>query len=302
MKRCLGIIAAFGLFFASAAHAMTSTNFIVNWDSLNSGGDDVSSSTNFQVRDTIGEQAVSTGTSSNFQLYAGYRFGDTEATVLTFDVGTQENSTETAFTAFDDSANTVTVNSTSSFSVGNFVGVIENVGASELIAIGKVTSISGAVITVDDWDGNPAAVSASPSGGNDFVYRLQGDAAQLGTLSSSAVATSLTHTTVQTNVSGGYTVYVSADGDLTTGSNAIDAVSDGAVTAGSEEYGARIFGTTATSTGSDFAFATTTREIQMATSTATGHRIGLVYKASISASTAGGSYSQAVTYTVTGNY
>ena len=56
---------------------MTSTNFELPWDSINSGGDDISSSTNFGLRDTAGEQATGLSSSTNFEASAGYRVGDT---------------------------------------------------------------------------------------------------------------------------------------------------------------------------------------------------------------------------------
>lgn len=303
MRKVLLIVALAVLSIANAALAMTSTNYRVNWDSINSGGDDISSSTNYILHDTVGEQGTGSSTSTSYQLDAGYRYGDTEATILSYDIGTQENSTETAFTAFSNAGKTVTVASAASYSVGNFIGVVENKGAAQIIAIGKITNIAGSVITVDDWDGSPSSISAVPAGGNDFVYRLSGDAAQLGTLTTSIVATSLTHTSVISNLENGYTVYVSDDGNLRiNASTYISNVTDGSVTAGSDEYGARVFGTTATSTGSDFAFSTSTRAIQATSTFANDDRIGLVYKAAISATTAAGSYSQAVYYTLTGNF
>ncbi len=289
---------------SSATFAMSSTNYQVNWDSINSGGDDTSSSTNYILHDTIGEQATGSSTSATYRVGAGYRFGDTDAAVLSYSIGTQENSTETAFTAFSNGGNTVTVASVASYSVGNYIGVVENKGAAQIIAVGKITDITGFVITVDAWDGSPTLISAVPAGGDDFVYRLNGSAAQLGTLTSSIVATSLTRTNVISNLSNGYTVYVSSDGFLRVDSSTkITDVADGTVTAGSNEYGARVFGSTATSTGSDFAFSTSSRAIQTATSTyANDSRVGLVYKAAISGSATAGSYSQAVYYTLTGNY
>jgi hypothetical protein len=303
MRKVLFVVVLAFFAFASTTFAMTSTNYIVNWDSVNSGGDDISSSTNYIVHDTVGEQATGNSTSTSYQLDAGYRYGDTEAPILSYDIGTQENSTETAFTAFSNAGKTVTVASVVSYAAGDFIGVVENKGAAQIIAIGKITNIGGLIITVDAWDGSPTLVSAVPAGGDDFVYRLSGDAAQLGTLVTSAVATSMTHTSVFSNLENGYTVYISDDGNLRVDSSTyILNVADGSVTAGSDEYGGRVFGTNATSTGSDFAFSTSSRAIQATSTYANDDRIGLVYKASISGTTAAGSYSHAVYYTLTGNF
>lgn len=303
MMKTVCAIVALTFLFTAAAHAMGSTNYTINWDSVNSGGDDISSSTNFRMHDTIGEQATGSSTSASFSLRAGYRFGDTDATILTFDVGTQENSTETSYTAFDNAGKTVTVSSAASFSVGNFIGVVENKGLSELIAVGKITDVSGLVITVDKWDGVPSSLSATPAGADDFVYRLSGDAAQLGTLSTTAGMTSLTHTSVVTNDENGYTVYLSADGNLRVDvSTFINNVSDGSVTVGSEEYGTQTFGTLAANTGSDFPPSTSATSVQSSLTFADDDRVAVEYKAAIDATTPSGSYSQIVTYAVTANF
>lgn len=292
------------LLSSRAAYGMGSTNYTVDFDSLNSGGDDVSSSTNFQIRDTVGEQATGFSSGTNYGIQAGYRQAD-EISNLTFDIGTQENSTETAFSAFSNGAETVTVASVASFSVGDFIGVVENRGLSQIVALGRIVLIAGNDLTVDQWDGNPGGISAVPAGGDDFVYRLEGSAAQLGTLTVTTGATSFTHTDVTTNASQGYSVYVTSDGRLRVSTSTfITDVSDGAVTIGSEEYGARVFGNFATtsSTSADFALTTSTFAIQSATTTAMNERVGLVYKAAINNGTPAGSYSQLVFYTVTANF
>jgi hypothetical protein len=197
------------------------------------------------------------------------------------------------------------VASTASFSVGDFIGVVENEGLSQSVALGRIVLIAGNTITVDQWDGNPSSISAVPSGGDDFAYRLEGNAAQLGTLTVTTGATSLTHTDVSTNAQSGYTVYVTSDGKLRVSTSTFIAdVSDGAVSIGSEEYGGRTFGSfaTPTSTSADFAITTSTFAVQSSTTTAMDQRIGLVYKAAISNGTAAGNYSQLVFYTVTANF
>ena len=283
---------------------MNSSNFTIPWDSVNSGGDDISSSTNFSMRDTIGEQATGDSSSTNFSLQAGYRVGDTTFTALSFVIGTEEATTRTAYSAFSSSTKTVTVASVASFSVGDILGVVENEGLSERIAVGKITNILGLVITVDQWDGQPALISAVPSGGDDVVYRMNGSTAALGTLTPVSGKTSFTATQVTSDAQNGYTVSVSDDGNLRVSTSTfIVNVSDGAVSIGAEEYGAQVFGSSATGTGSDFAFTTSTRSIQHSdTTTVSAERVGLVYKAAISVSTPSGNYSHNVFYTLTPNY
>ncbi|MCI0479447.1 hypothetical protein L0Y59_02785 [Candidatus Uhrbacteria bacterium] len=282
---------------------MTSANYRVDWDSVNSGGDDTSSSTSYWMRDTIGEQAVGFSSSTNYAIRAGYRQGDTDMTILRFNIGTQNPSTKTAYTAFSEAGYSVTVASTTGYATGSFIGVIEDQGLSQDVAVGKIVSIANNVMTVDAWDGSPSSISATPTGGDDFVFLLDGNSVAFGTLSSGIGLTSLTHTSVLSNVENGYTVYVHVDGGLRYGTNAtIAGVADGTVSVGSEEYGARVFGTTATSTGSDFAFTTSTRPIQLSTTYADDERVGLVYKISITPSTPAGNYAQLVTYTLTPNF
>lgn len=303
-KVALVVVLYLTFFSAGLVQAMSSTNFQVNWDSLNSGGDDISSSTNFRLRDTVGEQATGFSSSTNFTVSAGYRTGDAVEAILSFRIGTQENATQASYSAFSNAGKTVTVGTTSSYSNGDLIGVVENLGLSQIIAVGRITNISGSVITVDQWDGSPASLSASPSGGDDFVYRLGGFSAELGTLSASTGKTSLTATRVTSDATNGYTVYVNDDGNLRVNTSTfILDVSDGAVNVGSEEYGWRVFGTVATSTGQDYPFTTSTQAIQaQTTSTSSEQRVGLVYKASISPATAAGNYSHIVFYTLTANY
>jgi hypothetical protein len=301
-KRICAFI-AFALLFSRAASAMSSTNYGIEFDSINSGGDDISSSTNYRVQDTVGEQATGFSTSTNYQLQAGYR-QNYELAHLTFDIGTQENDVQSAFTAFNSSTLSVTVADATPFDVRDVIGVVENRGLNEIIAVGRIVSIAGTIITVDQWDGDPAGISSVSSGGDDFVYRLNGDAATLGTLTASAGATSLTHTQISTTAVDGYTVYVYSDGELRSGSASINDVGDGAVTIGVEEYGGRVSGTSSTpfASSADFALTTSTVAIQESSGPAVFERVGLIYKASIDGSTPAGSYGQLVYYIATANF
>jgi hypothetical protein len=288
----------------AAVFAMTSTNYQINWDSMNSGGEDTSTSTNFQLRDTIGEMATGLGASQNYQLSAGYRVGDTQDPYLSLTINTQETPTKVAWTAFSNGSKTVTVASAASFSVGQFIGVVENSGASQLVAFGKITNIAGTTVTVDAWEGAPGSISTNASGGDDFAYRLNGSSAALGASMTNQVATSLTITDVVSNGQNGYTVSVQADGGLrNAGGLSINDVSDGSVTAGSEEYGAATVGTTAVGTGGDFSFPTTsTRNIQRSTTYGSDDRSGVIYKLSTKQSTPTGNYGQTLYYRLTSNF
>jgi hypothetical protein len=285
------------------SHAMTSTNFQILWDSVNIGGDETASSTNYQLHDTIGEMGTGSGVGNDNTLEAGYRVGAGNDYINLL-VGSQDNSSEVAFTAFSNSLKTVTVASASGFAVGDFILVVENKGTSQRVALGAITNITGAVLTVSAWAGVPGSISSSPSGGDDVVYQLDGGSGVLlGTQSVSTVSTSVLGCQVSTNALNGYTVRVIADGNLRTTSTSITNVSDGSVTAGSEEYGAEVLGTNAVGTGSDFALSSTsTRVIQQSSTAASAERVLMIYKLGISSGTTAGSYTQQVNYVATANF
>jgi hypothetical protein len=284
--------------------AMSSTNYGIDWDSANSGGEDTSSSTNFRLRDTVGEMGTGLSGSSNYQINAGYRTADMQELYLALTVGTQQNNTKVAWTAFSNAGKTVDVASAASFSTGTYIGVVENAGLSQLVAFGKITSIAGLTITVDAWDGEPGSLSASPSAGDDFVYGLNGTQASLDTQVAGQGTTALTLLDVVSNSEVGYTVTVQSDGYLrATSTTFIADVTDGAVTAGFEEYGGEAVGTFATSTGTDFSFASTTaRDVQKSTASSSHNRSGIIYKLAITPATPSGLFSQVLYYRLTPNY
>jgi hypothetical protein len=109
---------------------------------------------------------------------------------------------------------------------------------------------------------------------------------------------------VVSNVDVGYTVSVEADGYLRVSTSTyIMDVADGAVTAGSEEYGGESIGTYATSTGSDFAFASSTeRDVQTSTTFGDHDRSGILYKLAVSPATPSGYFTQVLYYRLTINY
>lgn len=125
----------------------------------------------------------------------------------------------------------------------------------------------------------------------------------LGVLSTLAVSTCNYRVTAGTNGTGGVRLeFVSATAELISGANTINAVSDGTVTAGSEEYGVTMAGTGFTltapyDTGDDAvptaqaAFASKANPVTIDT-----HYVTVTHRASISGATALGAYSHLVTY------
>jgi hypothetical protein len=264
----------------------------------------VSSSTNYGLIDTIGDTAPGTSTSANYRLSAGYRAVDDQA-ALRFISLTQANGTQTAYTAFSNGANTVTVTSAAPFSSGDHIVVVENKGFAQKIAIGKITNVAGLVLTVDVFSGDNLTMSPAPSGGDDFVYKLSGNFADFGTVTYGTENTAVTMNSVLTTGSSGYTLYANTNHDLqTTGAQTIANLADSAVSLGSEEYGISTTGTSALNIGYDFAV-TTTQQAIMSRGGATPNnpdRLGVIYKLSVTPLTQAGTYSQDVTYTLTVNY
>ena len=303
MKRRLTFILALFLSIPIGVFAMSSTQYEIFWDSVNSGGTEDSTSTNYNLRDTIGEAGTGVGSSANYQLSAGYRAGDTQEPFLALDIGTQENQTRTTWSSFSDAGNTVILGSVTGYATGSFIGIVENEGSTQLIAVGKITAIGGLTVTVDDWDGEPGALSGTPAGGDDFAYRLDGSEARMR-VQMGQVGTSLTVTDILSNIATGYSVSVQSDGGLreATGQE-IHPVSDGAVTAGAEEYGAESVGIMAANPGGDFALSSTsTLDVQESISFGDHDRIGVVYKLSVDGGTPAGSFRQTISYRLTPNY
>jgi hypothetical protein len=284
--------------------AMSSTNYWIPWDDVNAGGNDVGTSTNFSIRDTLGGNAVGTGTSANFNLSSGYRVPE-EANTLSYLVKTS-NSASTTYSAFGNGVGgTVTVASTAGFTVGDLIAVVENHGFGQLVAVGKITGIVGLIMTVDQFEGDGGVMSAGPAGGNDFVYLLAANSFDFGTVTAGTENTNVVGTSVLTNVASGYSVYLQANQNLqNAAAQNMVLVSDGAVTSGIEEYGAEVTGATAVGAGSDLSVSTTQRVIQTAAapSGTISDKVAMIFKLSITASTNAGVYTQTVYYTLTANY
>lgn len=116
----------------------------------------------------------------------------------------------------------------------------------------------------------------------------------LGTLSDSAVNSASTNATVGTDSATGYTLSTSA-----VSGTSIANVADGTVTAGSEEYG--FSGSGSENQISGDVGVTAGVLIASTSSPITNSQTTLTFKASMSPSTAGGSYSQTITIAASAN-
>lgn len=287
-------------FFISVPFAqatMSSTNFEIRWDTVSTGGSDTASSANYLLKDTVESTVAGSGSSASYRLRQGYivTFG-----IITFEVFTQTTASARAATAL--SGLTVTA-STSGISVDSLIAVVENVGSSQVAAIGKVASLGIGSITVDAWRNGGTAPTID--GTNDLVYPLTSTSIAFGELSASSVATAIVAFEVNTDNDNGYVVQLFEDGNLRDGAVDIDDVSDGSVTAGSEEYGGRSSDSslsTSTFDTADTGVTTTFTNVATESAAIFESRNFVTMKAAISSSTDSGSYAHTLSFIASGNF
>lgn len=131
---------------------------------------------------------------------------------------------------------------------------------------------------------------------------LSASSLSLGELSLTAVGSNSETLTANTNSPTGYTTTILEDGNLRSGSVDINDVADGAVTAGSEEYGVRTSGIAGQMNLADTAITGIAQSVAASSTPVNNEITTLTYKAGISATTAYGNYSHQVTFTTTVNY
>ncbi|MBU4315478.1 hypothetical protein KJ673_03705 [Patescibacteria group bacterium] len=286
----------------SAFAQMTSTNFQIVWDEFNSGGGETSSSASYELRDSVSGSASTRTEGTAYDLDAGYRASIYDR-VADFEIFMQDRSSQVAATLL--AGQVVTVTTTSGFSVGQMIALISNEGGSQIEAIGKITNIDTILnkITTDAWQVG-AGGAPSIDGSNDYVYALDSSSISLGTLSTSIVATALVAWEVSAEVSDGYSVYIYEDQGLTNGTDTITDVSDGTVTAGVSEYGARSSDTSLSSTfdTQDTAITTTLEQVGSRSDVSFDSRDFLTLKTAISGLESAGSYSHTLTLIYVGDY
>jgi hypothetical protein len=295
------IIAVFLLILANPLWAMNSTNYLIDWDSINSGGNDTSSSANYDIKDTLGGLATGKSSSSLYALQSGYRLPEGFETVLVFSVYAEDITTEIAVVngGFENTNKQVTVTDATGYNVDDYIGVVENKGADQEVAAGKITQVIGNEITVDAWEGDNATMETI-DGTNDYIYKMSTNVVPLGTLSLSAVKTGISLFEVSTNASDGYTVQFKEDHNLYMASDGpdIDDVGDGAVSVGAEEYGVELIGQDAQGSG-DQAITSSAQNAALDPAEAMDRRTITSYKASRDSHTTAGYYAHTVTYTCT---
>jgi len=298
--RLLGLILV-GVFVTCpfAFAEMSSTSYQIDWDSLNYGGSDSSSSTSYILRDTVGNAGAGTSSSTSYSDQAGYRAGIFDQ-YISFKLFSQSGSS--VQTASGLAGNTVTT-TTTGFLVNDYIVLIQDLGASQIAAIGKIESIGAGLLTVDSWTNDGAAPVID--GSNDYVYKLSGTSSDFGTLSTNEVKTTVTGFEVTIDSDAGYTVQIMEDGELRSGANTITDVADGTVTAGVKEYGARSSDTTLATSAFDTEDAAITSSFQDIANESTFQFVSrnfLTLKAAIDSGTSAGTYGQVLTFIASGNF
>ncbi|MBI2485002.1 hypothetical protein HYW18_02550 [Candidatus Uhrbacteria bacterium] len=244
---------------------MSSTNYKVRADSFSVGGSDTASSASYILRDTTGGVSA-TASSSSYVLQSGYRAGIFDQ-IITISTGVQEAAVLSTATAL--SGLVVTVDGTGGLAVDDLIFVVENASTNHDVAVGVITAIAGNNITVDEFVSN---TTVTIDGTDDYVYRGSGTSMSYGTLTTNLVMHRLVGWQSFVDVPNGFNVYVSEDTDFTTGSETIADVSDGTVTAGSGEFGARASDTSLSESTFDSADTAITATPQQIASVASSDR------------------------------
>lgn len=278
---------------------MSSTNYRIRWDSVTSGGSDTSSSSSYLLRDSVENVSAGSASSTNYELSGGYRAGVFDQ-IITFNLLIQNLADARGATAL--SNRTVTTDITG-LSVGDYIAIVQDPGTSQISAIGQIASFGSGTLTVDIFKNG--GTSPTVDGVRDSVYPLNATSVAWGDLTISDVKTALLAFEVSIENNSGYVVQVMEDGNFRTSENDINDVSDGTVTTGSEEYGARSSDTSlsgSTFDTVDTAMTTSFQDIATESSTIFESRNFLTLKAAISSGTPPGNYAHTVSIIASGNY
>ena len=76
-------ISLFCIPILTSATVMSSNNYSIDFDSVNVGGLDTGSSTNYLIKDTVGEVSTGNGSSTNYKIHVGYRQMEHQAISIT---------------------------------------------------------------------------------------------------------------------------------------------------------------------------------------------------------------------------
>lgn len=289
------------LSFSPAFAAMTSTNYQVQWDIVGVGGEDTATSSSYKLRDTLQMYDGSQTTSTTYKERSGYGAGVYDP-IVTFSTFAQDRSTQAAATSL--SSTTVTVTTTSGFTIGGYMILVQDEGSSQVSGMGKILSKTATTITVDAWTTTGAQTI---DGTNDYAYAMSVTSVNFSSLSTGIVSTAAIGWNVTIDVQQGYSVYVMENNDFRTGdaASSITDVADGAVTAGSSEYGGKSSDSTLASSTfdtADTAFTTSLQQVGSRADNSFSSRDFVTIKAAISSAQTSGAYSHTLSFILVGDY
>ncbi len=141
------------------------------------------------------------------------------------------------------------------------------------------------------------AIEAEPK----LTMALSANSVALGNLTSANVSSGSITVTVTANAKSGYSVKITEDSNLHSGSNDINDVADGSVSAGHEEYGISTSGSAGQFNSSDTAISGTVT-VASNSSFASAEATTITFKTSIDSATFNGSYSHTVTFIAVANF
>lgn len=278
--------------------AMSSTNYEIRWDSFSTGGSDSSASASYLLRDTLSGSAGSTSSGTNYQIADGYRAGVFDQ-VISFDLYNPGSSREiTGLTG-----TTVSMSSTSGLSVNNYIAIVQNRGNDQVVGFGRIQSVAAGSIVLDRLTTN--GTTPTINGSDDYLYLMNGNSLTLTSPSAQDIGFGVVAFEVTVDNDNGYVVQVLEDGNLRNGSDAIDDVADGSVTALAEEFGARSSDTSIVNSSfdtQDSAITSTAQDIATSTTFAFNARNFLQFKLSASTGTTPLVYSNTITFIASGNF
>jgi hypothetical protein len=289
----------FFIYVGIASAQMNSTNYQIRWDTISTGGSDTSSSATYILRDSISSTAGKQATSASYIEQSGYRAGIFDQ-IITFDLFIQDTTSVKPVTAF--AGNTVNTD-TSGLAVDDYVVFVQDLGQAQISAMGRISSIGVGTITLDTIV-NSGAVPVI-DGTNDYLYQLDGNALAFDSLDTTLVKTGVIGFEVTSVNSNGYVVQVIEDGDFRTATAEIDDVSDGVISSGSEEYGAKSSDLdilSSTFDTEDTAITVNGQDVVSTTTAAYGERNFITLKAAIDSNTVTGNYAQTLTFIASGNF
>lgn len=291
-------LVGFFVYAQVAQGAMSSTNYEIRWDTLNTGGSDTSSSATYLLRDSVSGTAGSSVTSANYQIADGYRVGIFDR-VISFDLYNQGTAREISAIA----GMTVSMTSTSGLSVNDFVVIVENRDSAQVVGFGRIQSIGGGSIVLDRLTTN--GTNPSINGSNDYLYLMNGSSLTMTSPNATDIGFGVMAFEVTVDNDNGYVVQILEDGDLRNDTEILNDVADGSVTVGAEEFGARSSDTTLASSTfdtQDSAITSSAQDIANSSRFAFNERNFLQFKVSAGTGTTSLIYSNTMTVIASGNF